>query len=78
MKRRNMWASALVIAIALLVPAALLPCSASVNCPGGEVIWCQTFGNCGENGATCMEGQSAVLCECNGVIYGLGCGLPPQ
>jgi len=57
----------LFVASMIAVPAAIA-CSAAANCGGGQLVWCQTFGNCGSHGATCWasDGQEAY-CGCNGV-----------
>jgi len=61
----------LFIALVVLVPV-VIGCSASAQCPGGAVAWCETFGHCDESscvgidgvGASCICDEAADVFEC--------------
>lgn len=48
-----------------LLSMPLLTCSATMRCSNGAIVFCETFGYCGES-ASCTENQfqGFVICEC--------------
>jgi hypothetical protein len=63
-----------------LLSMPLLTCSATMSCPNGNVIFCETFGYCGPE-ASCIEYPNAgrVVCECGAsyiIVYCDGSIIP--
>lgn len=51
-----------------LVPVAF-SCNAVLLCPDGSLVWCETFGECGEQPSEhdCGTGPNHVWCKCLGM-----------
>lgn len=71
--------------IALFIPAIKVSgsCAAILECPMGNVIWCETFGSCPVD--TCSTGTMFVSCYCSEDVFmfvtcnsGAKTPLPPK
>jgi hypothetical protein len=49
--------------------ASLWPCSVTTQCPNGKTIWCQTFGDCGNNEQCYSSDEGYVTCICGQGTY---------
>lgn len=71
--------SILVLMIGFVLVPSVLSCAKSLLCPGGEAyVWCQTFGECGEEPEEhdCGKTANSVWCKCLGNTSTFHC--PPE
>jgi len=47
----------------------LWPCSVTKHCSNGRTIWCQTFGDCGNNEQCHSWDEGYVVCICGQGTY---------
>lgn len=54
--------------VVTIISTYLWPCSASMQCPKGHIIWCETFGTCLDEQCTEHE-EGYVVCICSTGTY---------